>query len=86
MQNADGVPVDAEAVCLLLWVSSDLPSLVLLLQFLFLSEVLQWRSQTTPDHVLFTLLSSRVRAFGERLLPSLRRCIWGPIGGTVGQL
>ncbi|XP_048868606.1 disco-interacting protein 2 homolog C-like isoform X2 [Brienomyrus brachyistius] len=28
-------------------------------QFLFLSEVLQWRSQTTPDHVLFTLLSSR---------------------------
>uniref|UniRef100_A0A8C9VFV8 Disco-interacting protein 2 homolog C n=1 Tax=Scleropages formosus TaxID=113540 RepID=A0A8C9VFV8_SCLFO len=27
--------------------------------FLFLSEVLQWRSQTTPDHVLFTLLSSR---------------------------
>ncbi|XP_029101981.1 disco-interacting protein 2 homolog C isoform X2 [Scleropages formosus] len=28
-------------------------------KFLFLSEVLQWRSQTTPDHVLFTLLSSR---------------------------
>ncbi|XP_061094234.1 disco-interacting protein 2 homolog C isoform X5 [Conger conger] len=28
-------------------------------QFLFLSEVLQWRSQTTPDHVLYTLLSSR---------------------------
>ncbi|XP_068196060.1 disco-interacting protein 2 homolog C isoform X2 [Antennarius striatus] len=28
-------------------------------QFLFLSEVLQWRSQTTPDHVLFTLLNSR---------------------------
>ncbi|XP_030624022.1 disco-interacting protein 2 homolog C [Chanos chanos] len=28
-------------------------------QFLFLSEVLQWRAQTTPDHVLFTLLSSR---------------------------
>uniref|UniRef100_A0A672RXA8 Disco interacting C n=1 Tax=Sinocyclocheilus grahami TaxID=75366 RepID=A0A672RXA8_SINGR len=27
--------------------------------FLFLSEVLQWRAQTTPDHVLFTLLSSR---------------------------
>ncbi|KAJ8387168.1 hypothetical protein AAFF_G00159800 [Aldrovandia affinis] len=27
--------------------------------FLFLSEVLQWRSQTTPDHVLYTLLSSR---------------------------
>uniref|UniRef100_A0A8C9U2F7 Disco interacting C n=1 Tax=Scleropages formosus TaxID=113540 RepID=A0A8C9U2F7_SCLFO len=29
-------------------------------QFLFLSEVLQWRAQTTPDHVLFTLLNSRV--------------------------
>uniref|UniRef100_A0A8C1YE69 Disco-interacting protein 2 homolog Ca n=1 Tax=Cyprinus carpio TaxID=7962 RepID=A0A8C1YE69_CYPCA len=28
-------------------------------QFLFLSEVLQWRAQTTPDHVLFTLLSSK---------------------------
>uniref|UniRef100_A0A672RYD7 Disco interacting C n=1 Tax=Sinocyclocheilus grahami TaxID=75366 RepID=A0A672RYD7_SINGR len=28
-------------------------------KFLFLSEVLQWRAQTTPDHVLFTLLSSR---------------------------
>uniref|UniRef100_A0A8K9X1A5 DMAP1-binding domain-containing protein n=1 Tax=Oncorhynchus mykiss TaxID=8022 RepID=A0A8K9X1A5_ONCMY len=27
--------------------------------FLFLSEVLQWRSQTTPDHILYTLLSSR---------------------------
>uniref|UniRef100_A0A9J8AX91 Disco interacting C n=1 Tax=Cyprinus carpio carpio TaxID=630221 RepID=A0A9J8AX91_CYPCA len=27
--------------------------------FLFLSEVLQWRAQTTPDHVLFTLLSSK---------------------------
>ncbi|XP_041102841.1 disco-interacting protein 2 homolog C isoform X8 [Polyodon spathula] len=28
-------------------------------KFLFLSEVLQWRAQTTPDHVLYTLLSSR---------------------------
>uniref|UniRef100_A0A8C1RYH0 Disco-interacting protein 2 homolog Ca n=1 Tax=Cyprinus carpio TaxID=7962 RepID=A0A8C1RYH0_CYPCA len=28
-------------------------------KFLFLSEVLQWRAQTTPDHVLFTLLSSK---------------------------
>uniref|UniRef100_A0A8C6PL09 Disco interacting protein 2 homolog C n=1 Tax=Nothobranchius furzeri TaxID=105023 RepID=A0A8C6PL09_NOTFU len=27
--------------------------------FLFLSEILQWRAQTTPDHVLYTLLSSR---------------------------
>ncbi|MGH0136687.1 UNVERIFIED_CONTAM: hypothetical protein FKN15_066560 [Acipenser sinensis] len=27
--------------------------------FLFLSEVLQWRAQTTPDHTLYTLLSSR---------------------------
>lgn len=31
------------------------------LQFLFLSEVLQWRAQTTPDHVLYTLLNCRVR-------------------------
>uniref|UniRef100_A0A4W3GMY7 Disco interacting C n=1 Tax=Callorhinchus milii TaxID=7868 RepID=A0A4W3GMY7_CALMI len=29
-------------------------------KFMFLSEVLQWRAQTTPDHVLFTLLNSRV--------------------------
>uniref|UniRef100_A0A8C7L5A3 Disco interacting C n=1 Tax=Oncorhynchus kisutch TaxID=8019 RepID=A0A8C7L5A3_ONCKI len=29
------------------------------LRFLFLSEVLQWRAQTTPDHVLYTLLNSR---------------------------
>ncbi|XP_029686936.1 disco-interacting protein 2 homolog C isoform X1 [Takifugu rubripes] len=28
-------------------------------QFLFLSEVLQWRAQTTPDHVLYTLLNAR---------------------------
>ncbi|MED6278747.1 DIP2 disco-interacting protein 2 C, partial [Characodon lateralis] len=28
-------------------------------QFLFLSEVLQWRAQTTPEHVLYTLLNSR---------------------------
>eukprot|EP00062_Callorhinchus_milii_P015777 gi/632966375/ref/XP_007899382.1/ PREDICTED: disco-interacting protein 2 homolog C [Callorhinchus milii] len=28
-------------------------------KFMFLSEVLQWRAQTTPDHVLFTLLNSR---------------------------
>lgn len=32
-----------------------------LFQFLFLSEVLQWRAQTTPDHVLYTLLNCRVR-------------------------
>lgn len=38
--------------------SSSLP----VFQFLFLSEVLQWRAQTTPDHVLYTLLSSRVTA------------------------
>lgn len=30
-------------------------------QFLFLSEVLQWRAQTTPDHILYTLLNCRVR-------------------------
>uniref|UniRef100_A0A674MFP8 Disco-interacting protein 2 homolog C n=1 Tax=Takifugu rubripes TaxID=31033 RepID=A0A674MFP8_TAKRU len=28
--------------------------------FLSLSKILQWRAQTTPDHVLYTLLSSRV--------------------------
>uniref|UniRef100_A0A4W6G3B2 Disco interacting protein 2 homolog C n=1 Tax=Lates calcarifer TaxID=8187 RepID=A0A4W6G3B2_LATCA len=33
--------------------------LTMFFQFLFLSEVLQWRAQTTPDHVLYTLLSSR---------------------------
>uniref|UniRef100_A0A8B9JS41 Disco-interacting protein 2 homolog Cb n=1 Tax=Astyanax mexicanus TaxID=7994 RepID=A0A8B9JS41_ASTMX len=27
--------------------------------FLFLSEVLQWRAQTTPDHILYTLINSR---------------------------
>lgn len=38
-------------------------------QFLFLSEVLQWRAQTTPDHVLYTLLSSRVTSHPSDLLP-----------------
>ncbi|XP_016108074.1 disco-interacting protein 2 homolog C-like [Sinocyclocheilus grahami] len=28
-------------------------------QFLFLSEVLQWRAQTTPEHILYTLINSR---------------------------
>uniref|UniRef100_A0A672NUW6 Disco-interacting protein 2 homolog C-like n=1 Tax=Sinocyclocheilus grahami TaxID=75366 RepID=A0A672NUW6_SINGR len=28
--------------------------------FLFLSEVLQWRAQTTPDHILYTLINTRV--------------------------
>ncbi|XP_041928744.1 disco-interacting protein 2 homolog C-like isoform X2 [Alosa sapidissima] len=28
-------------------------------QFIFLSEILQWRAQTTPDHVLYTLLNSK---------------------------
>uniref|UniRef100_A0A3Q3JXS1 DMAP1-binding domain-containing protein n=1 Tax=Monopterus albus TaxID=43700 RepID=A0A3Q3JXS1_MONAL len=37
-------------------------------QFLFLSEVLQWRAQTTPDHVLYTLLSSRRAERGAALL------------------
>uniref|UniRef100_A0A672NBI5 Disco-interacting protein 2 homolog C-like n=1 Tax=Sinocyclocheilus grahami TaxID=75366 RepID=A0A672NBI5_SINGR len=27
--------------------------------FLFLSEVLQWRAQTTPEHILYTLINSR---------------------------
>uniref|UniRef100_A0A672NBK1 Disco-interacting protein 2 homolog C-like n=1 Tax=Sinocyclocheilus grahami TaxID=75366 RepID=A0A672NBK1_SINGR len=30
------------------------------LSFLFLSEVLQWRAQTTPEHILYTLINSRV--------------------------
>ncbi|XP_036939167.1 disco-interacting protein 2 homolog C isoform X2 [Acanthopagrus latus] len=34
-------------------------------QFLFLSEVLQWRAQTTPDHVLYTLLNSRGTTAGS---------------------
>lgn len=41
------------------WWSPEL-ELWCVFQFLFLSEVLQWRAQTTPDHVLYTLLSSRV--------------------------
>ncbi|XP_054609765.1 disco-interacting protein 2 homolog C isoform X1 [Dunckerocampus dactyliophorus] len=28
-------------------------------KFLFLSEVLQWRAQSTPEHILYTLLNSR---------------------------
>ncbi|XP_053738211.1 disco-interacting protein 2 homolog C isoform X3 [Synchiropus splendidus] len=28
-------------------------------KFLFLSEVLQWRAQSSPDHLLYTLLNSR---------------------------
>ncbi|XP_032015294.1 disco-interacting protein 2 homolog C-like [Hylobates moloch] len=35
------------------------PHARVLFQFLFLSEVLQWRAQTTPDHVLYTLLNCR---------------------------
>ncbi|XP_068605164.1 disco-interacting protein 2 homolog C [Brachionichthys hirsutus] len=34
-------------------------------KFLFLSEVLQWRAQTTPDHVLYTLLNSRGTTAGS---------------------
>uniref|UniRef100_H3CMA8 Disco interacting C n=1 Tax=Tetraodon nigroviridis TaxID=99883 RepID=H3CMA8_TETNG len=33
--------------------------------FLFLSEVLQWRAQTTPDHVLYTLLNARGTVAGS---------------------
>uniref|UniRef100_A0A8C6PMB3 Disco interacting protein 2 homolog C n=1 Tax=Nothobranchius furzeri TaxID=105023 RepID=A0A8C6PMB3_NOTFU len=33
--------------------------MMMVMMFLFLSEILQWRAQTTPDHVLYTLLSSR---------------------------
>ncbi|CAF95817.1 unnamed protein product, partial [Tetraodon nigroviridis] len=34
-------------------------------KFLFLSEVLQWRAQTTPDHVLYTLLNARGTVAGS---------------------
>ncbi|KAK1790654.1 hypothetical protein P4O66_014516, partial [Electrophorus voltai] len=37
---------DNDQVCVCVW-------------FLFLSEVLQWRAQTTPDHILYTLINSR---------------------------
>ncbi|XP_078138578.1 disco-interacting protein 2 homolog C-like, partial [Centroberyx gerrardi] len=35
--------------------------------FLFLSEVLQWRAQTTPDHILYTLLNSRLHKRAEKI-------------------
>lgn len=37
-------------------------------QFLFLSEVLQWRAQTTPDHLLYTLLNCRVGSRAPELI------------------
>ncbi|OWK03274.1 DIP2C, partial [Cervus elaphus hippelaphus] len=36
-------------------------------KFLFLSEVLQWRAQTTPDHVLYTLLNCRLHKRAEKI-------------------
>ncbi|CAF98605.1 unnamed protein product, partial [Tetraodon nigroviridis] len=36
-------------------------------KFLFLSEVLQWRAQTTPDHVLYTLLNARLHKRAEKI-------------------
>ena len=33
-------------------------------QHMFLTEILRWRSQTTPDHIVFTLLNSKVRIKG----------------------
>lgn len=30
-------------------------------QHMFLTEILRWRSQTTPDHIVFTLLNSKVQ-------------------------
>ena len=30
-------------------------------QYQFLSEILRWRAQTTPDHILFSLISAKVR-------------------------
>lgn len=33
----------------------------LLLQHQFLSEALQWRAQTDPDHVLYVLLNAKVQ-------------------------
>ncbi|KAJ8345352.1 hypothetical protein SKAU_G00295450 [Synaphobranchus kaupii] len=52
-------------------------------KFLFLSEVLQWRAQTTPDHVLFTLLNSRVSVPAR--LPSLKRGLAFTVTGTIAS-
>lgn len=30
-------------------------------QHMFLTEILRWRSQTTPDHIVFTLLNSKIQ-------------------------
>ena len=34
--------------------------LALLFQYQFLSEILKWRAQTSPDHNIFTLLNAKV--------------------------
>ena len=38
---------------------------VLRFQYQFLSEILRWRAQTTPDHLLFTLVNAKVGASGR---------------------
>ena len=30
------------------------------IQYLFLSEILRWRAQTTPDHILFSVVAAKV--------------------------
>ena len=32
----------------------------LFFQYQFLSEILRWRAQTTPDHVLYSLINAKV--------------------------
>ncbi|XP_077470527.1 disco-interacting protein 2 homolog C-like [Stigmatopora argus] len=42
-------------------------------QLLFLSQVLQWRAQSTPEHVLYTLLNSRGTAAGSLTCSQLHK-------------
>uniref|UniRef100_A0A3Q3WZJ9 DMAP1-binding domain-containing protein n=1 Tax=Mola mola TaxID=94237 RepID=A0A3Q3WZJ9_MOLML len=53
-------------------------------KFLFLSEVLQWRAQTTPDHVLYTLLNSRGTAAGSLTCLQLHKRA-EKIAGMLGE-
>lgn len=63
------------------------PNVRVSFQFLFLSEVLQWRAQTTPDHVLYTLLNCRVRPLcGALATPAWRFPASCPVTPTSGPL
>lgn len=69
-------PAGSEGVS---WSLGAGPNGCVLFQFLFLSEVLQWRAQTTPDHVLYTLLNCRVR-HAQRGFPAVPAAVtlWLP--------